>query len=201
VNPQAWLYIIAGPNGAGKTTLVEQLQQPGELLENIPILNPDIVAQQLLDTEHIEIAAARKVIQGFREHLQQVRTFGIETTFSGRGHLRQIREAQDRGFRVHLIFVGLDAPTTSLDRIETRVAAGGHDVPPVDVMRRYHRSMANLRRAVTAPERTSIYDNSGLAHVNVAEIASGRVIGVFDELPGWLTRALGREIAVGNVFR
>ena len=40
-----------------------------------------------------------------------------------------MRRAQDAGYKVNLVYVGVDAATTTLGRIAQRVASGGHTVP------------------------------------------------------------------------
>lgn len=195
------IFFIAGPNGAGKTTLTTTLQQPGHLLAGIRLLNPDVIAQSLdPSTTNVEIAAARQTIEEFRRHLEQRETFAVETTFSGRRHLIEIRDAHQAGFQVHLIYVGVNRPTLSVLRIQTRVAAGGHHVPTDAVLRRYERSMKNLARALPLVDTASIYDNSGRRHVRVAEIKVGHVVALFTDPPQWLTHALGQTINVGDVI-
>jgi predicted ABC-type ATPase len=47
-----------------------------------------------------------------------------------------------------------------LGRIRDRLVAGGHNVPEVDVRRRYLRSFQNLAAAITRADHTILFDNS-----------------------------------------
>lgn len=42
------------------------------------------------------------------------------------------------------MFLKLDTPALSLNRIATRVAQGGHNVPKPDVLRRFERGLKNF---------------------------------------------------------
>ena len=47
----------------------------------------------------------------------------------------------DRSFEVVLIYIGTESVEINLARIAKRVLGGGHDVPEIDVRRRYLRSL------------------------------------------------------------
>ena len=57
-----------------------------------------------------------------------------------------MRQAQAHGFIVRLVYVCLDNPERSIQRVRERVAQGGNDVPDADIRRRYNRSLLNLPR-------------------------------------------------------
>jgi predicted ABC-type ATPase len=56
-----------------------------------------------------------------------------------------MREAVERGFRVHLIYVCTDHAEENVQRVRARFSLGGHDVPDEDIRRRYERSLASRR--------------------------------------------------------
>src|SRR5436190_22401914 len=68
--------------------------------------------------------------------------FAFETTLSGLGTRRLIEKSISDGFDVHLVYLWLPSPELALERVRTRVATGGHDVPEVDVRRRHARGLA-----------------------------------------------------------
>ena len=76
-------------------------------------------------------------------------TFGIETTLTGRSEIDLMRTAAAAGYQVNLICIGLRDLQHSIFRVRERVRRGGHDVPFPDLMRRFDRSIANLRTAMT----------------------------------------------------
>ena len=77
------------------------------------------------------------------------------------------------------------------DRIRTRVAQGGHDVPEEDAKRRFERSLEQLPDVITHAHETHIYDNSDeeAPHRRVAVIWDGR-LWTAEHLPDWAAHAI-----------
>lgn len=69
-------------------------------------------------------------------------------------------EARQHGYEVELVYIRLASSALALERVAARVARGGHDVPPQDVIRRFSRSLENLPKAVNLADRVTILDNS-----------------------------------------
>lgn len=69
--------------------------------------------------------------------LDAEQSFAFETTLSGRHEMDLMRQASKQGYKVNLIFISLDTADLSIGRIVQRVLDGGHNVPSVDVKRRY----------------------------------------------------------------
>jgi predicted ABC-type ATPase len=147
------LLIVAGANGAGKSTLTRRwsrrLHQLGPTLDPA---NPTLVS----------IRAARTVLGSTTKFLNEGSSFVIETTLSDRNrHLNLIEQAQVQGFRVWLLYVGLEKSGLHLNRVADRVRGGGHDVPDVDILRRLSRSLGNLPETLRRVDRALLYDNLG----------------------------------------
>ena len=66
----------------------------------------------------------------------------------------------DRSFEVVLIYIGTESVEINLARIAKRVLGGGHNVPEMDVRRRYLRSLQNLLAAAAIADRVLLFDNS-----------------------------------------
>ena len=64
-------------------------------------------------------------------------------------------KAADAGFDVTLIYIGLESCGLSRERVEARVSAGGHDVPPNKLATHYERSLENLKRGVARLPRVA----------------------------------------------
>ena len=96
-------------------------------------------------------------------------SFTIETTLSGKTHLRTIATARAAGFGVSLFYFAAPDAETCLARIARRVAEGGHDVAESDVRRRFARSLANLALYAAAADLWRIFDASGAAPKVAAE--------------------------------
>ncbi|MBZ5525222.1 MAG: zeta toxin family protein [Acidobacteriia bacterium] len=78
-------------------------------------------------------------------HLAQHRAdFGFETTLSGHGHMSLIRRLKDQGYQAHIFFLWVPVVDIALSRVRDRVLEGGHDVPEIDVRRRFERSIRNF---------------------------------------------------------
>jgi predicted ABC-type ATPase len=69
---------------------------------------------------------------------------------------------QAGGYRLEIVYLRLPSSAVALKRIASRVKQGGHDVPRVDVMRRFERSWRNFERVYRPMANFwAIYDNSG----------------------------------------
>jgi predicted ABC-type ATPase len=153
------LTFVAGANGSGKTTLT---RWNSELFQEIPVLDPDAIGKTLQSkaTLPFPIAGAREVLKSAKDHLRKSKSFAVETTLAGRNYLRMMLEARLGGIEIILVYIGTESVEINLARIRDRVLAGGHDVPEVDVRRRYVRSFRNLPIAVKRADHSILFDNS-----------------------------------------
>ena len=179
------LTIIAGANGAGKSTLTAG--SPGTFAA-IPLLDPDAFSNTLRSSGMglSTIAAGKEVLRLAKEHLER-REFAVETTLAGRNYLQMMQYAIgiDRGFEVVLIYIGTESVEINLARIANRVLGGGHNVPELDVRRRYLRSLQNLAVAARIADRVLLFDNSDdLGYQPVGLIGRG-LHRWFHPLPLW----------------
>lgn len=182
--PQLWF--IAGPNGAGKSTLAERYSVEIRL----PLVNPDNIAKKISplnpNAEGVGLRAGREAIKQQNQLLAESKSFAIESTMSGKRELELLRRAKELGYKVNLVYCGVDFPERSLSRVELRVDAGGHHVPPADVVRRYSRSMENLQEALRIVDRAFIFDNSKGRHKLAVTLEQGVVRFRTRHLPDWL---------------
>jgi predicted ABC-type ATPase len=180
------LTIVAGANGSGKSTLTKLFT------DNIPIIDPDAIARELApeNPESAALAAGRKAIELARSYIQSDCSFIVETTLAGNTYLNLMREVKALGWLVRLIYIGINQPTTNIQRVRTRVKLGGHDVPREDILRRYERSLANLNKAAKIVDLLILYDNSTAAgHQIVATIEGDLEVIYVAELPSWVAKA------------
>ena len=176
--------IVAGVNGAGKSTLTSL--RPDDLSLG-PVLDPDAVARTLNPANYqgSAIEAAKQVLSDARECLTRAHSFAVETTLSGHTYLRMAQLAKARGFRTHLVYVGLNSPELSIDRVRIRVGLGGHDVPEQDIRRRYSRSLANLKAAISLVDSGHLFDNSGTSGYQMVALADHGEISWLAPPPLW----------------
>jgi hypothetical protein len=61
---------------------------------------------------------------------------------------------------VTLYYIGIASAQLSEARVSQRVRAGGHDVPPERLVRRFRQSLENLAQAVKFVPEVHVFDNS-----------------------------------------
>lgn len=159
---RARLYVLAGVNGAGKSSLGgAALQAAG-----MPYFNPDLAAHALrqadatLDVAQANAQAWQLGVRGLRRALAEGGTWAMETTLGGRTMPALLMQGAQQGAELHLWFAGLATPELHLQRIRSRVAAGGHDIPEAKVRERFDASRANLVKLMPHLASLRLYDNS-----------------------------------------
>ena len=189
--PQLW--VVAGPNGAGKSTLAAKY-----LEGRLELVNPDVIARELDPSDpngaRVRVQAGREAIRRQEACLARMQDFGFETTLSGRRELEVLRRAKAAGFKVNVVYVGINSPQATVGRIRERVARGGHDIPLPDVARRFERSQANLPRALELADRAFVLDNSGRRYRLLLTLERGQTRHVSANLPAWARSALPRDM-------
>jgi len=155
-------HVVGGPNGSGKSTFA--LDYLPEFAGSIEYVNPDMMAQGLSPTDITlsALKAGKLTLKRIAELIGRGVSFGFESTLAGRGHLKLLSDARKAGYAIHLYYLWMPSSVMLPSRIRHRVLAGGHDVPPSDVMRRYARSVANLRDYARLADMLRIFDASGL---------------------------------------
>jgi predicted ABC-type ATPase len=149
---------LAGSNGAGKSTFFHaHLADAG-----LRFVNADDLAAEigLGAYEAAELAASiRKWL------IQQGESFVFETVLSDPvgEKVAELEKAGRTGINVVLIFIRLDSPETSIERVSMRVAQGGHDVPDDKLETRFTRTLANLDLAIRSLPLVILFDNSDLS--------------------------------------
>ncbi|HEV3417686.1 MAG TPA: zeta toxin family protein [Pirellulales bacterium] len=160
-NPQPQLVVVAGPNGAGKSTLAERLVP--QRFGMVHYVNADVIARGLsaFRPESVAIEAGRVMLERLDALASQRADFAFETTLSGRTYARWISRLQSSGYLFHLLFVTLNRPELSIERVAKRVSLGGHDVPADVIRRRFKLGILNLFELnMPLADTWSVYDNS-----------------------------------------
>jgi predicted ABC-type ATPase len=156
------LHVLAGVNGAGKSSIGEsEFNRKGS-----PVFNPDTIAQQIRNL-HPDIsptlanAHAWQIGKSLLEQaIAQGRDYRFETTLGGRTIVQLLDQASRSGHRLHVWFCGLASPDLHLQRVRSRVAHGGHDIPEEKIRERWTRSRENLIRLLPRIDHLRLYDNS-----------------------------------------
>lgn len=176
--------ILAGHNGSGKSTMWRKHLSPKL---RIPLVNADRMmlsvlpepsrvgflpdwAANLRDTDQSWMRVAQKGVEAFvAQAISQRVPFAMETVFSHwkeendgsvDSKIKLIKQMQDNGYFVLLMFVGLSNAGLSIGRVSTRVATGGHDVDVDKLLARFPRTQKAIRHAVPIADAAILSDNS-----------------------------------------
>jgi predicted ABC-type ATPase len=154
------IYPIARCNGAGKTAFAKSfLPNEGNCLN---FLNADLIAQGLspLNARAAAMKAGRVLLAEFHAFVVRHETFAFESTLSGTTYVRLLKLAKRKGFRLYLHYLWLPSPAIAMARIRERVKKGGHNVPEVDVRRRFSRSLRHfVDDYAPLADRWAVWDN------------------------------------------
>lgn len=192
-NGRPTLWLIAGSDGVGKTTYARA--RIAKVSATTTFVNLDLIAQGLspLDPSGQQTRAARVALEMARDLIAQRQSFSLETTLSGRTHLRLIALAKAHNMAVKLLYFFVDTPEQCLARVARRVAEGGHDVPEADLHRRFVRSLENFADYARQCDFWRVFDGNGTQPVTVAE-GTGRNVthDTGHETPNAIASFLGR---------
>ena len=116
---------------------------------------------------------------------------------SGNGTITMMRQARDAGYRISVVYVALEYPEDNIERVQIRVAEGGHDVPDDDIRRRFARSLAQAPIAAKLADKALAIDNSGLRPRRVLLFRTGRLVWQAGDLPVWASELRDAVEAAG----
>ena len=135
-----------------------------------------------LDTGHVDDSrltvpagtcdayVAASVADFLREELLACgQSVSFETVMSHPSKIDFFARARADGYRTYLYFIATDSPALNVERVKTRVAEGGHDVPEQKIVERYYRCLGLVRDALAHAHRAFLFDNSGAEPVWLAE--------------------------------
>ena len=153
-------YLFAGINGAGKTTLYNT-----SIFNNKNLgtrINTDEIVRKIGDWRLYkdQIAASRIAIKMRNTCIENGETFNQESTLTGKNILKTINEVKEKGYEIHLFYVGVESYNIAKERIKARVSHGGHDISPQIVEKRYTESINNLSKIIEKCIDVVVYDNT-----------------------------------------
>ena len=177
------LYIIAGCNGAGKTTASFTILP--EILDCREFVNADEIARGLspFQPEKVAIEAGRVMLGRIENLLNENCNFAFETTLATRSYRNTILRAQATGYNVTLLFFWLRTVELAKERVQIRVAEGGHNIDAETIERRYLSGIRNLFEIyLPIVNEVLIFDNSEGKHELVAQKINNQELSILTDI-------------------
>ncbi len=151
LNRKPMVLVLAGPNGSGKSTITQYFEKVGEYTNA-----DDVVAATGMSNQE-----AAEFVDKKRYHsIEMKQDFTFETVLSSHYKLDILREAKKEGYFIKCIFVLTVDPLVNVARVEARVAAGGHGVCKDLIIKRYYKSLANIKELMNLCDILHVYDNT-----------------------------------------
>ena len=140
------ILILAGPNGAGKTTFAREFVRKELGFKHF--VNADLIAVGMspFEPELAAITAGRVMLDHIDRLVKARESFVIETTLSGLGYVKHIKEWKKLGYKVSLTFLSLHTETIAVNRVKNRVKQGGHNIPTHVIKRRFLAGRENFNK-------------------------------------------------------
>jgi len=171
-----------------KSDYARNKSDPGKLVASFTI--SDVILKTV--NANLLPAYTAAIISDFirEENLKSGNDFSFETVMSHPDKLEFLRRAVKSGYHVYLYFISTDDVRVNIDRVNTRVRSGGHDVPVKKIRDRYYRSLDLLYSALGICYKSYLFDNSH----NTIEIARIDRDGIMypsvkaNQIPNWMIK-------------
>jgi predicted ABC-type ATPase len=107
--------------------------------------------------------------------IRSYQTVGVETVLSTDKYRPLVTDAKNFGFEISLFYVTLKTAEMNVERVQLRVAQGGHAVDEERIRARRERSFGQLPWFLDQADRALIFDNSGSTPRIIAQKAGGTI--------------------------
>ena len=142
--------IIAGLNGVGKSSFTGARN-----IENC--IDVDKIAKEYKISN---FEAGKIALNKINEYFNKRLSFAQETTLSGLTILKTVDKAKMLGYKISLVYIGLDSLEESIIRIDNRVKRGGHSISVKDILRRYEKRFTVLFKLLPQCDNIEFLDNN-----------------------------------------
>lgn len=145
------LLVIAEPNGSGKSTITQFFDIIGNYTN----------ADDVVRTTGMSVIDAAKFVDEKRyDSIKNKEDFTFETVLSSQYKLDILEKAKAAGYFIKCVFVLTADPKINVERVNARVASGGHEVPEDKILSRYYGSISNIKKLIELCDILHVYDNS-----------------------------------------
>ena len=159
--------VFAGPNGSGKSTITEEM-----FIYGVYVNADDIKRHK--GCSDLEAAQEAELL---REHLlANCMDFTFETVLSTDRNILLLERAKAAGYFIKSVFVLTNSPEVNVQRVQSRVAEGGHNVPIDKIRSRYKKSLGFLKVLAEMSDECEVYDNTDMLCVIYRKDADGEEI-------------------------
>jgi predicted ABC-type ATPase len=152
--------VFAGPNGAGKSSHATAILGA---LDIQVFVNADLIARGLVgrNTQLAAFAAGKIMLKQLNELAIARADFAFESTLASRTFAKFLHDLRESGYRVSIFYFSLVNADLAVARVARRVAMGGHDIPEIDIRRRFRRSRENFFTLYKSlADEFTVFDNS-----------------------------------------
>lgn len=159
-----------------------------EYWSKISIQNNQLILKKKIK---IDSYLAADITEFIRQNLlKEGITFSYETVMSHPDKIKFLRKAKRLNYKIYLYFIATEDPSINIRRVKVRVAQEGHYVKSETIIKRYYKSLENLKPALKQTNRAYLFDNSNKASILTAEITNGIDVEVIDPqiAPNWFKK-------------
>ena len=143
--------IFGGVNGVGKSTLRNKSGV------QTYISDPDEISRNTFGDYRKATLLENKLMENF---INSDMSFGRETTLTGKTIFKKITYLKGLGYKINLVFIHVNDVNICIKRVAKRVREGGHDIPTIDIERRYDIILSNLKANLYLFDTITFYDNT-----------------------------------------
>lgn len=159
--------IVGGVNGVGKSSFIGALKKSA-----------------IVDAGKTTADVGDNALNEIRDRIAEGASVIYETTLSKNIGMFA-KEVKNLGFRIRLIYIGLDTLGESLQRIENRVLRGGHAALANDVARCFERRWETIGTVLPYCDEAVFFDNDN-GFVMVAAYRNGELIKDTENSCAWI---------------
>ena len=122
-----------------------------------------------------------------RKYLEFKLSFSFETVLSDARKIDFLKEAKQMGYRIYLYFFCTIDPEININRVKIRTAQAGHSVSEDLIVKRYYKSLENLKPTTLISDRAFLFDSSENINRLIAEIQDGEDVEIkqLESIPNW----------------